>query len=607
MNENVYRAEQVVNVSIYVQWLNLVCQMVPDTQSAIFKYSDGIDDQYVSWPKANTPDAQLLESLAFAAPRNSLLTSYTAPLLTVVLPVVAEGHSSVLLALSINAEPDAVEPVKRLVNWSVRWLSELLSLHNRQMQPVSQATQVPCVADSALLQRLLSAPEPQDFLNNTAKYLVQHYAVKSCLLVVSIAEQRVVGFYAKEHDSLARDALAQEPLAEALSSFEFNLLSGDLLPDQLYPFADIPEFEQALARTEKEKEGSHSLLLKQQEQLQLNTCFFNHAQQFLTGSHLAEVQCLLAQCCVFLSVSEHLSEKSSAQMSDKLSGNLVQKSASSIKHKLTEFKSIGLFRWSVAILLLVALLFLPVSYQIPVDTVIEGKVQKSIVSPFDGFIKSAVLKAGDIVEKGHIIAELDDQQLNIEVIRLTSQYQEHEKGYRQALANREYAQANVYKAKLKQAKARLDQVKLQLEQTALKAPIAGMIIQGDLSRRLGSPVSSGDLLFKIAPLNQYRAMLRVQETDIRFIKEGQQGALKLAALPDAVFDISLSKASPLFFEEDNQIVYLAEADLPAAALALLRPGMEGIARVDVGDYSLGWVLTHHFIDWFQVAIWKLWL
>ncbi|SFG42926.1 efflux RND transporter periplasmic adaptor subunit [Neptunomonas qingdaonensis] len=426
--------------------------MVPDTQSAIFKYTEGTDDKYVSWPKANAPDAQLLESLTFSAQRHSLLTTYTAPLLTVVLPVTDDSRS-VLLALSIKAEPDAVEPVKRLVSWSVRWLSELLRM--------------------------------------------------------------------------------------------------------------------------------------QQEQQQAN---------FLAVSaELAERG------------SEHQVEKPPVKLSEQPSTHSVEEPKSSIKHKLAGLISIGLFRWGVAVLLLIALLFLPVSYQIPVDTVIEGKVQKSIVSPFDGFIKTAVLKAGDIVEKGHVIAELDDQQLKIEVIRLTSQYQEHEKGYRKALAGREYAQANVYQAKLKQAKAKLDQVKLQLEQTALKAPIAGMIIEGDLSRRLGSPVSSGDLLFKIAPLNQYRAMLRVQETDIRFIKEGQQGALKLAALPDSVFDISLSKASPLFFEEDNQIVYLAEADLPAVALELLRPGMEGIARVDVGHYSLGWVLTHHFIDWLQVAIWKLWL
>lgn len=459
MNQNVSRAERVVNLSIYVQWLNLVCQMVPDTQSAIFKYKDGIDDKYVSWPKANAPDAQLLESLTFAAQRHSLLTTYTAPLLTVVLPVAEDNSSvsSVLLALSIKVEPDAVEPVKRLVSWSVRWLSELLRMQQEQQQA------------------------------------------------------------------------------------NFLAVSAELA----------------------ERGSEHQV--------------------------------------------EKPPEKPPEKLSEQPSTHSVEEPKPSIKHKLAGLISIGLFRWGVAVLLLIALLFLPVSYQIPVDTVIEGKVQKSIVSPFDGFIKTAVLKAGDIVEKGHVIAELDDQQLKIEVIRLTSQYQEHEKGYRKALAGREYAQANVYQAKLKQAKAKLDQVKLQLEQTALKAPIAGMIIEGDLSRRLGAPVSSGDLLFKIAPLNQYRAMLRVQETDIRFIKEGQQGALKLAALPDSVFDISLSKASPLFFEEDNQIVYLAEADLPAVALELLRPGMEGIARVDVGHYSLGWVLTHHFIDWLRVAIWKLWL
>ncbi len=584
-------------MSIYVQWLNLVCQMVPGTQSAIFKYSDAIDDKYACWPEANNPDAALLDSLAFAAQRNSLLTSYTSPLLTVVLPVGEDG-GSILLALSVKVEPEAVEPIKRLVTWSVRWLSELLTI--QRTQQVRQSHQDLSLTDSGMLQRFLSAPEPQDLLNNTAEYLVQNYGMKSCLLVLSFAEQRVVGFFAEGGGATAQGSLVKE-----LSSVEFTAVFNDLLPDQLYSFVDISELNNLISGTKQQngKEGLHSLLIKQLDQCQLNAYFINHDQQGLVEPYLAEVRHLLGQCCAFLSVSTKLL----GNVPGRLSESAAEEPKLFIKQKLEGLKPSGLLGWGVTMALLIALLFLPVSYEIPVDTVVEGKIQKSIVSPFDGFIKTAGLKAGDIVEKGRVIAELDDQQFKIEVIRLTSQYQEHEKGYRQALASREYGQANVYQAKLKQAAARLDQVKLQLEQTALKAPIAGMIIQGDLSRRLGSPVSTGDLLFKIAPLNQYRAMLRVQEADIRFIKEGQQGALKLAALPDSVFDISLLKASPLFFEEDNKIVYLAEADLPEAALELLRPGMEGIARVDVGHYSLGWIIAHHFIDWFRVIIWKLWL
>ena len=39
-------------------------------------------------------------------------------------------------------------------------------------------------------------------------------------------------------------------------------------------------------------------------------------------------------------------------------------------------------------------------------------------------------------------------------------------------------------------------------------------------------------------------------------------------------------------------------------LAEVRPGMQGVAKIEAGRQSAGWVLTHRIIDWLRLALWS---
>ena len=41
-------------------------------------------------------------------------------------------------------------------------------------------------------------------------------------------------------------------------------------------------------------------------------------------------------------------------------------------------------------------------------------------------------------------------------------------------------------------------------------------------------------------------------------------------------------------------------------MSVLRPGMDGVGKVDVGDRSYGWILFHGLVDWLRLKLW-LWL
>ena len=38
----------------------------------------------------------------------------------------------------------------------------------------------------------------------------------------------------------------------------------------------------------------------------------------------------------------------------------------------------------------------------------------------------------------------------------------------------------------------------------------------------------------------------------------------------------------------------------------LRPGMEGVGKVYIGERKLIWIWTHGFVDWLRLALWRWW-
>ena len=61
----------------------------------------------------------------------------------------------------------------------------------------------------------------------------------------------------------------------------------------------------------------------------------------------------------------------------------------------------------------------------------------------------------------------------------------------------------------------------------------------------------------------------------------------------------------MFRDENGRVTYRTEAriegDFPA-----LRPGMEGVGKVEAGSRSYGWILLRDLIGWLQLKVW-LWL
>jgi RND family efflux transporter MFP subunit len=228
-----------------------------------------------------------------------------------------------------------------------------------------------------------------------------------------------------------------------------------------------------------------------------------------------------------------------------------------------------------------------------------------MAAPFQGYVAQSFVRAGDRVSAGQPLARLEDRELQIERTRWVAETEQARRKYLQAAAQQERAAMAVAAAQADQAEAQLALVEERLARATLRAPFDGIVVLGDLSQQLGSPVEQGKVLFEVAPLDAYRVVLNVDERDIDHVRKGQRGQLALAGLPYEHLAFTVRQVTPVATAQDGHNTFRVEAQLDQATLRL-RPGMEGIGKVDAGERKLAWIWTHGLVDWLRLWTWK-WL
>jgi len=242
-------------------------------------------------------------------------------------------------------------------------------------------------------------------------------------------------------------------------------------------------------------------------------------------------------------------------------------------------------------------------YRVTADVRLESTVLQAIVAPVDGYIESAEVRAGDTIGKGEQLYKLDDRDLILEQLRWSSESLQLERQMRDAVAAHLPAKVRVLEAQLEQARAELALANEQLARVRGVAPFDGFVISGDLSQSLGAPVSRGQVLFEIAPLDAYRVNLYVDEQDIDSVVVGQSGIVVLRSGSESGMEFEVERIIPLAESRNGKNVFRVEARLNKVP-DYLRPGMEGVGKIDVGPRRLIWIWTHKFSRWLRLTLWE---
>lgn len=244
-------------------------------------------------------------------------------------------------------------------------------------------------------------------------------------------------------------------------------------------------------------------------------------------------------------------------------------------------------------------------YRIVADGKVEGEVQRTIVAPFDGYISEAPAQAGDSVRKGELIAALNDRDIVLERLRWLTERQQHLYEYDKALSEDKRADAERFKSQLDEAEAQVQLADEELKRSRLLAPFNGLILSGDLTQSIGAAVHRGDVLFRIAPLENYRVRLNISESQIADIAPGASGELVVAALPDQTFSFTVERITPVATAQDGKNFFVVDGRLTQTS-GRLRPGMDGVGKIDGGKRRLVWIWFRSLLHWLRITSWT-WL
>jgi len=263
----------------------------------------------------------------------------------------------------------------------------------------------------------------------------------------------------------------------------------------------------------------------------------------------------------------------------------------------------------VGLLMLAVLAFYPANYRVSSRANVEGAIQRVAAAPFQGYIREAPARAGDLVRQGQVLAVLEDKDLKLERLRWESELEVSVRKEREAMAKADRVALRLASAQANQARAQLDLTLEKLSRVQVVAPFDGVVVQGDLSQQLGSPVEQGKVLFELAPLDAWRVILKVDERDIAHVRLSQAGELVLASLPGQVFPLKVRRITPVSVAEEGRNYFRVEAELQTdenIPPPPMRPGMEGVGKIEAGERSLLWIWTHRLTDWLRLKSWE-WL
>lgn len=255
-------------------------------------------------------------------------------------------------------------------------------------------------------------------------------------------------------------------------------------------------------------------------------------------------------------------------------------------------------------LLILYSIFFKWEYKIEVTATLDTDNVAYIQAPYDSYIKNVNYYPGDDVKKDVTLIELDEEELLLKQLEMEADVIRYTREAEKARALNELADMNIAIAKVVQAQASLKKVEYFLNQSKIKSPFDGVIIEGDKKELISAPVSKGDILLKIANSTDIFIRFKLSEKYIDEIKLDDEGELKLLSRPELYFPIKVTNIVPTAqVDGKNGNVFMLKAKTLSSIESWWRPGMSGVAKINVGERRVIWIITHKTIDFIRMYFW----
>jgi len=260
--------------------------------------------------------------------------------------------------------------------------------------------------------------------------------------------------------------------------------------------------------------------------------------------------------------------------------------------RLTEHRRKWLTRaLPIALCILFLALWIPCSYTIGCKCRLQPTVRRFVAAPFEGILEKSLVEPGDVVKRDQVLARMDAREIRLAISDTTADLNRAEVKRNIQLAKQDQGATQMAALEKEELELKLQLLESRNNKLDIKSPIYGIVLRGDQKRAEGMPVTLGQNLFEVAPLDKMVVEVAIPERDFPYVKVGQNVRIKLDAYANQMLDGTLIRIHPRTEEWDTDYVFVGEI-LTDNPHELFRPGMNGRATIYAGRHTLYWNLFH---------------
>ena len=254
-----------------------------------------------------------------------------------------------------------------------------------------------------------------------------------------------------------------------------------------------------------------------------------------------------------------------------------------------------------SIALMFAAMFIPWTYTIRCQSLLEPVERRFCVAPQDGLIESTLAEPGQIVSANDLLAKMDGREIRWELAGVVADQARVSKQRDTFLASQETAEALMANLEMERLANQRRLLEFRESNLMMNSPIDGVVLSGSLDRRENYPVNKGQVLYEVAPINELRLEVGIPADEISQVRVGDKIEMFVEGLGTEAFVGQIERIRPRAEIRDQEHVFIAETVIENSAKQL-RPGMRGVAKIKTREKRIGWILFHRAWERFYAAM-----
>ncbi|WP_372720912.1 efflux RND transporter periplasmic adaptor subunit [Novipirellula sp.] len=243
-------------------------------------------------------------------------------------------------------------------------------------------------------------------------------------------------------------------------------------------------------------------------------------------------------------------------------------------------------------LVLMLLAFWPVHYRVACTATVQPIQQRLVATPFEATLLANHVKPGETVKAGQLLVTLDGRPLRLERESIAAEMQQASKEHDTALATGRIADAQQARLRERQLNRTFELLSDRLQRLEVVSPIDGVIISGDLSQYVGSPLELGQTMFEISPMDRMAIEVEIPAHEIDFVSAHSPARIRFGSIGGRSIHQELDDLYPSSEIRDDKNVFIGRIEVENEN-GKLRPGMQGDATTygPLRPWIWSWVRT----------------